>query len=190
MRIPTILMMTVIGAVSAVSIAGHAEVTPGARKTDERADGAGEKLSPAEFVKKAGAAGAAEVAMGKVAAEKATNAEVKAYAQRVVADHTKANKELATIAAAKKLEVPTEPGLIHKGMQEKFEHQSADQDFNHDFMQQMVRDHEAAVELFETAANDSSLDVDLRALANKTLPTLKKHLTDAQKLEAKLAKTT
>jgi len=52
----------------------------------------------------------------------------------------------------------------------------------------MVRDHEAAVELFQTAANDSTLDPELNTLAKKTLPTLQQHLADAQKLEAKLAK--
>lgn len=184
MRIPTILMMTVIGAASTASMAAE---MPAARAADEQAKHS-EKITPADFVKKAGAAGAAEVEMGKIGAEKSSNAEVKAFAQKMVTDHTKANKELATLAAGLKLEVPTEPGLIHKGMKEKFEHQSADKDFNHDFMQQMVRDHEAAVELFATAANDSTLDVDLRAFANKTLPTLKKHLADAKKLEAKLAK--
>lgn len=144
-------------------------------------------ISAADFAKKAGAAGAAEVEMGKLGAEKATDAQVKAFAQKMVTDHTKANKELLAAAKAKGLEVPSEPGLIHKGMKEKFEHQSADQDFNHDFMEQMVRDHKSAVELFQTAANDTTLDPDLRALAKKTLPTLEQHLADAQKLEAKLA---
>jgi putative membrane protein len=145
-------------------------------------------ISAADFAKKAGAAGAAEVEMGKLGAQKATNAEVKAFAQRMVTDHTKANKELMAAAKTKGLEVPTDPDLMHKGMAEKFEHQSADQDFNHDFMQQMVRDHKATVELFQTAANDTTLDPEMRALAKKTLPTLQEHLSDAQKLEAKLAK--
>lgn len=146
------------------------------------------KISADDFVKKAGAAGAAEVEMGKLGAQKATNAEVKAFAQKMVTDHTKANKELLAAAKAKNLEVPTEPGMVHKGMKEKFEHQSADQDFNHDFMQQMVRDHTKAVELFQTASNDTTLDPDLRGWAKKTLPTLEQHLADAQTLEAKLAK--
>jgi putative membrane protein len=77
---------------------------------------------------------------------------------------------------------------MHKGMKEKFEHQSADADFNHDFMEQMVKDHEAAVELFRTASSDTTLDPELRALAKKTLPTLEEHLADAKKLESKLDK--
>jgi putative membrane protein len=169
MKIGTLLLMTALGT---ASVAAHGA----------------DAISAAEFAKKAGAGGAAEVEMGKLGAQKATNAEVKAYAQKMVTDHTKANKELMAAAKAKGVEVPTEPDMIHKGMAEKFERQSADADFNHDFMQQMVRDHEATVELFQTAANDTTLDAEFRALAKKTLPTLEQHLKEAQKLEAKLAK--
>jgi putative membrane protein len=150
--------------------------------------GADDKISAEEFAKKAGAAGTAEVEMGKLGAQKATDPAVKAYAQKIVADHTKANKELMAAAKGKNLEVPSEPDMMHKGMMEKFEHQSADQDFNHDYMQQMVRDHKKVIEVFQSAANDTTLDPEMRALAKKTLPTLEQHLADAQKLEAKLAK--
>ena len=170
MKIRPVLTLAVLGAATSIALA------------------AGDSISAADFAKKAGAAGAAEVEMGKLGAQKATNAEVKAFAQKMVADHTKANKELMAAAKAKGLEVPTEPNMMHKGMKEKFEHQSADADFNHDFMEQMVKDHEAAVELFRTASSDTTLDSDLRALAKKTLPTLEEHLADAKKLESKLDK--
>ena len=126
--------------------------------------------------------------MGKLGAAKATDTDVKAFAQHMVKDHTKANQELMATAKPKGLQVPTEPGVMHNGMTEKFEHQSADADFNHDFMQQMLKDHESAVKLFRTASADTTLDPDLRALAKKTLPTLEEHLADAQKLESKLGK--
>jgi putative membrane protein len=147
---------------------------------------AADKISADDFVKKAGEAGTAEVDMGRLGAAKATNADVKAFAQRMVKDHTKANEELMAAAKKKGLQVPTSPGVMHKGMKEKFEHQPADKDFNHDFMEQMVRDHEKAVELFRTASADTTLDPDLRSLAKKTLPTLEEHLADARKLESKL----
>jgi len=153
------------------------------------ASGAGlaaDKISAEDFVKKASESGLAEVEMGKMGSAKATDAEVKAFAQRMVTDHTKANKELAAAAKAKNLQLATDPGLVHKGMAEKFEHQKADHDFNEDFMEQMVRDHEAAVKLFQTASADSTLDPELRTLAKKTLPTLEKHLADAKQLEEKL----
>jgi putative membrane protein len=146
------------------------------------------KLSNAEFVKKAGTAGLAEVAAGKLGSQKATSPEVKAFAQKMVTDHTKANKELMAAAKAKNLEVPTEPDMMHKGMMEKFEHQKADADFDHDFMQQMVRDHEKVVELFEQASTDTGVDSELRSWAKTTLPHLQGHLKEAKALEAKLDK--
>jgi putative membrane protein len=146
------------------------------------------KLSSAEFVKKAGEGGLAEVAAGKLGSQKATSPEVKAFAQKMVTDHGKANKELMAAAKAKNLEVPAEPGLMHKGMAEKLEHQKADADWDHDFMQQMVRDHEKTVELFEQASTDTGVDAELRSWAKMTLPTLQSHLKDAKALEAKLDK--
>jgi putative membrane protein len=170
MKLSTMFLIAALGTASAVATAG------------------GDKVSAEEFAKKAGAAGAAEVEMGKLGVEKATDADVKAYAQKMVTDHSKANKELMAAAKAKSLEVPAEPDVTHKGMMEKFEHQKADTDFNHDYMQQMVRDHKKVIELFQRVANDSTADPDMRALAKKTLPTLEAHLADAQKLESKFAK--
>jgi putative membrane protein len=141
-----------------------------------------------EFVKQAGAAGMAEVEMGKLGSQKATNADVQAFASRMITDHTNANKELAATAQAKNLEVPTAPDVTHKAMMKKFDGQAAGKEFDRAFMQQMVKDHKAVVELFGTAANDASLDPDLRALAGKTLPVLQQHMKDAQLLETKLAK--
>lgn len=188
MKIITILAIMTLSAASAVAMA-QSDTTTSRRTTGDTSSTTdrGDKISAADFVKKAGGAGVAEVEMGKLGAQKATNAEVKAFAQKMVTDHSKANKELTAAAQEKGLQVPTEPNLTHKGMKEKFEHQAADADFDHDFMQQMVRDHKAAVELFQTASNDATLDVDLRSWAKQTLPKLEQHLADAQRLEGKLA---
>jgi putative membrane protein len=191
------LFIAALGTASAVATAQQSATTPTDRTTGTAEDynrgehkdhKSGGKVSAEEFAKKAGAAGAAEVEMGQLGTQKATDADVKAYAQKMVADHTKANKELMAAAKAKGLEVPTEPDMMHKGMHEKFEHQKADADFNQDYMQQMVRDHKKVIELFQSVANDSTADPDMRALAKKTLPTLEQHLAAAQKLEAQVEK--
>jgi len=49
-------------------------------------------------VKKAGESGAAEVAMGKLGTTKATDTDVKVFAQHMVKDHTQANQELMAAA--------------------------------------------------------------------------------------------
>jgi putative membrane protein len=125
--------------------------------------------------------------MGKLASQKATDSQVQALASKLVADHSKANEELKAVASVKNLEVPTSAGVMHKAMMEKFQHQSGGKEFDEDFAEQMVKDHKNAVELFEKAAGDASLDADLRTFAKKTLPTLREHLKTAQTLDSKLS---
>jgi putative membrane protein len=162
--------------------------TSGSQRTADASGMQRSTMDSAEFAKKAGAAGMAEVEAGKIGSQKATNPEVKAYAQKMVTDHTKANKELMAAAKAKNLEVPTEPDMMHKAAMKKFEGQKADADFDHDFMQQMVRDHEAVVELFQKASTDTGVDAELRGWAKKQLPHLQEHLKEAKALESTLAK--
>jgi putative membrane protein len=140
-----------------------------------------------EFVEKAGTSGMAEVEMGELGVQKATNSQVKAFAKRMVADHTKANQELLTVSKGKGVQVPSSRTDTHKAMLEKLQQQDAGKNFDRDYMDHMVEDHKADVELFETAADDETLDADLRGYAKRTLPTLRDHLTEAQTIKSKLA---
>lgn len=133
-----------------------------------------------EFVVQAGMGGLAEVQMGNLALQKGTSADVKAFAQRMVTDHSKANAELAQFATAKGLALPTELADAPKASYEHLNGLSGTE-FDKAYMQHMVADHEQAVADFDKAST-SATDADLKAWAGKTLPTLKEHL--------ELAKTT
>jgi putative membrane protein len=139
-----------------------------------------------EFVEKAGASSLAEVEMGELGAEKAKSGPVKAFAKQMVVDHTKANQELLAAIKGKGVQIPSSRTDMHKATIDKFQKQDAGKTFDRDYMSQMVEDHKAAVELFETAADDEKLDLDLRSYAKRTLPTLRDHLTQAQAIESKL----
>ena len=67
-----------------------------------------------EFVSKAGMGGLAEVQMGNLALQKAASADVKAFGQRMVTDHSAANAELAQLATAKGVSLPAELSGEHK----------------------------------------------------------------------------
>jgi putative membrane protein len=129
----------------------------------DAASSAQSNASAKEFVEKAGTSGLAEVA-----------------------DHTKANQELVTAIKGKGMQVPSSRTDMHKAMMEKFQQQDAGKNFDRAYMEQMVEDHKAAVELFETAADDDGLDINLRGYAKQTLPTLREHLKEAQTIESKL----
>jgi putative membrane protein len=161
--------------------------TGSASMAQDAATSAQSTASAKEFVEKAGTSGLAEVEMGELGAQKATNGQVKAFAKRIVADHKKANAELQTAIKGKGLQVPSSRSDMHKSTMEKFNQQDAGKGFDRDYMEQMVEDHKADVELFETAADNEQLDADLRGYAKRVLPTLRDHLTQAQTIQSKLA---
>jgi putative membrane protein len=133
-----------------------------------------ESLTDEEFVKKAAAANASEIAASQVALEKAQNPAVKTFAQQMINDHTKAGDQLKTLASSKGYKVPDEPDTMHKAAMLKLKAKSGDS-FDQAYTDQMRKDHAMAVELFSNAANSSQLDPDLRQFAKQTLPTLQHH---------------
>ena len=127
---------------------------------------------PAMFVKEAAQGGMAEVELGKVAQSKSQDPKIKAFADRMVKDHGKANTELAEIAKGKGLDVPTSLDAKHQAMVKTLSGKSG-AEFDAAYAQHMVKDHVEDIALFERATKNS--DSDLAAFAKKTLPTLKEH---------------
>ncbi|MCI8211338.1 hypothetical protein AUC61_17565 [Pseudomonas sp. S25] len=136
-----------------------------------------------DFVEDASAKGVAEVEAGKLAQGKSTSADVKAFADMMVKDHTKANEELAKIAASKKLEVSDQAMLMDKAKSMILELRGA-KSFDQAYANNQVKAHEQTIELFEKEASDGK-DAELKAFASKTLPVLKEHLKHAQALAEK-----
>jgi putative membrane protein len=171
---------------SSILIAALLCATGSASMAQDTATTAQSSASVKEFVDKAGTSGLAEVEMGQLGVQKAKNNQVKAFAKQIVADHTKANQELVTVTKGKGVQVPASRTDMHKAMMDKFQQQEAGKSFDRAYMEQMIEDHKAAVELFETAADDENLDINLRGYAKATLPTLRDHLKQAQTIESKL----
>ena len=127
-----------------------------------------------EFVTMAGMGGLAEMQLGNLALQKASSAEVKAFAQRMLTDHAKSNAEIAEFATAKGLALATELSGDPKDALEHLTSLSGTE-FDKAYMQHMVEDHEKVVAAFDKAST-SATDADLKAWAGRTLPTLKEHL--------------
>jgi putative membrane protein len=139
--------------------------------------------SPADkaFMTKAAVDGMAEVELGKIAQQKGANAEVKAFATRMVDDHSKAGDELKGIAGAKGVTLPGAPDAKHKADMAKMQKLSG-ADFDRQYMDHMVMDHDKAVAEFRKASQ--SKDADVAAFARKTLPTLEEHQKMAKSTQA------
>ena len=138
-------------------------------------------MSPAdkEFVIQAGYAGLAEVTLSEVALGRSENAQVKAFAQRMVTDHGRNNEELQKLATAKGLALPTALDDARAEVLDKV--RGAGRDFDALYAAQMAADHQKAVADFENAERTLQ-DADVRAFVSRTLPVLREHLQHAQKL--------
>lgn len=131
-----------------------------------------------DIVKGMALANIAEIEAGKLALANAQSADVKAYAQQMVDDHTKALADVTTLAQNKGVTLPTEPDAKHKAMAAKLAKTKGDK-FDHMYMMHAgVNDHKtvhAKLKKDEQRAKDP----DVKALAAKMLPTVEQHLHTA-----------
>jgi len=141
---------------------------------------ADDKLSGGDktFARNAAAGGAAEVELGKIATDKASNQKVKDFGQMMVTDHTKASDELKSVATKKGITLPAGPTSKDKATAAKLSKLSG-AEFDQAYMKDMVADHEKDVAEFQKEA-DSGSDPDLKSWAGTTLPTLQEHLKMAR----------
>jgi putative membrane protein len=173
------LMMAVSGAVlSFQACSNNANNTTDADTTSMATDtmmmnADADMLTDTAFANKAAVGGMAEVEMGKLALEKATNTKLKDFASMMVNDHGKANAELKTIAEGKNMMLPTALDQEHTSKMEELKTKSG-ADFDKAYAEAMVEGHEKTLDLMEDGKNLA--DAQLKAFAEKTGPVVKQHL--------------
>jgi putative membrane protein len=132
------------------------------------------------FIKSAAEGGMAEVELGQLAQQKATNPAVKSFGAMMVSDHTAANDKLKALAATKEVSLPTSPSLMQKASKAKLDMMSGDT-FDKSYVKGMIDDHKTDIKEFEKEASEGK-DPQVKAFAVATLPTLKKHLQKIQSI--------
>jgi putative membrane protein len=134
-----------------------------------------------KFMMEAVAGGMAEVAMARLATERASSDAVKQYAQHMIDDHTKANDELMQLASAKGVTLPTGPDAKHQAMMAKMQTLSGAA-FDAEYVKNAgVKDHEKMEKLFQKESAGAK-DADTKAFAAKTLPAVQDHLRMAREM--------
>ena len=152
----------------------------GTRKSESTKD---DKVAKGDrkFIEEAAGGGMFEVQAGQLASTRAQSPDVKSYAGMLVDQHTKANDELTQLANAKGVELPAAPPRAMRREIEQLGKKSG-ADFDKDFIKTAVKDHKKDIKDFEKASKDLK-DPEVKAWATKTLPVLKEHLAQAQKLQ-------
>jgi putative membrane protein len=124
-----------------------------------------------------------EIQIAKLALQRSTNSEVKAFANQMIADHGNAQAQLMQLVKNRNFQIPPEAtdtpveDLMLKNLPAK--------DFDRMYVHMMVPDHRQAVQLFENYALTGK-DPDVNAFAKQTLPKLKEHLAAIVDIDNKM----
>jgi putative membrane protein len=151
------------------TMAAHAESAPLPVNAAER-----------NFLKTAAQNNMAEVMMGKLGVKRAASAEVREFAEKMVADHGKTLTEIKSLAAKSGVTLPTNVRPEHAAKHKKLSALSR-AEFDAAFVKEMVGDHRKAVATWQARANSGSSSAVTDWVASK-LPTLRHHLHMALEL--------
>lgn len=143
------------------------------------AEGSAEK-----FMKMAIEGNLAEVQLGKLAQQKGSTAEVRAYGQTLEADHASANLNAVKTAMAAGIDVPTAPSNAQQAQYKKLAKLSGKK-FDKEFIDMSVDMHEDDVKAYGDEAKVTE-DGAVATYASATLPVLQGHLQVAKDLQARM----
>ena len=131
-----------------------------------------------QFVQDAGTAGATEIAASKLALSNSSDTQVKSFAQRMLADHTRLARNLDTAARRHGITAAPSADASVTGSLETL-HGDA---FDKAYIQQVaLAGHQKAVAVFSTESMKGN-DALLKNTASRALPIIKHHYAMAQQL--------
>ncbi len=147
-------------------------------RTNQNVRGTDRVLTDAEFLQRAAIDGLVETTLAGMVDDQTDDENLEKYADRIDADHDKANRDLVTLAEQKGIDVPNTLDDRHKNMIDQMDKLEG-QAFEQRYLRQQVMAHERAVRLFAAEAEHGQ-DPEIRDFARKQLPVLRQHLKMAQ----------
>lgn len=125
-----------------------------------------------------------EIALSQLAQQKAANPAIKAFAEKMVTEHTKMSESMKPFADSWGLTSPSGPDADHQKELDKLNGLSGEE-FDKEYISQMVSDHSKALRAFTTEAKDTK-DVKFRAAVIKGKTAVAAHKNMAYDLKKKL----
>jgi len=140
-----------------------------------------------------GAANEDEIRLGQLGEKKATNSKVKAFAREIVADHRAMTAEAKSLASKLSATADTAADAardaLNRGRDQikDLTEKAAGADWDKDFMDKMVDDHQKVLDKLQDAAKNTT-NADLRAALEKATGKVQQHLTKAQDIKTNVLK--
>lgn len=146
----------------------------------------------------------AEVKLGEMASQRAQDADVKAFGQMIVRDHSNALDELKQIGSKYNVPEPVELPDEHRDTSERLSKLQG-REFDQEYIDAMVDKHQKTINQLEDRLDkegddqnprytpkqtENAVDRQLNEWAAKTVPTVRQHLERARQLDDKLGRAT
>jgi putative membrane protein len=154
------------------------------------ASGSTTALGDADIVNVIHEVNAGEIAAGKIAQTKATNADVKAYAREMVQEHTALDKKGAKISGqqgAANAAIRDSVVNANQAMSSQLQSANSGADFDKAYIDGQVQGHQNALSFLQAAQNQTQ-NADLKKMIDAAIPDVQKHLDRARSLQSKVGK--
>jgi putative membrane protein len=178
-------LMALIAATSMVACAGDTDRTAATRDNPGGTPGATGTAGAAnldrDFVEDMIEDGMAEITLGQLAQQRASNPQVREFGDMMVRDHQKTGDELKQISSRHNLQLDTTLDDDHNDLRERLSKLSG-AEFDREYINAMVEEHQEAVDDVREKAENAD-NVELKQWAAQTLPTLQSHLEQARQLK-------
>ncbi len=163
---------------------GRVPQIPGSPSTQDSAPNSGDVGQVMEdkmFVRKAAEGGIAEVKLSQLAVQKGSSDEVKAFAQKMVDDHTKMNNDIAQLADSMGVMLPKTMNKDDQAEYDKLKGLSGN-DFDIEYLTFMVKDHHKDLHEFRVEAANGRADAGLHDAVVKAESVIHDHTVMVDKL--------
>ncbi len=133
-----------------------------------------------QFLRKAAENGIADVELSKLAAEKGSTDDVKAFGKKMVAEHGELNQQIATVADGLGLRLPKTMNSAAKAEYDKLKALSGP-DFDKEYLTYMSKAHHEAFRDYRTEAT-SATNENVKELIGKAAPAIRDHSMEIDKI--------
>jgi putative membrane protein len=137
------------------------------------------------FAIRAAQGGLAETKLGRLAAEKGSAADVKAFGQQMVDDHAKANEQLRSVAESEGLTLPSDVDGKQQAMYDRLAKLSGAQ-FDAAYVRNVLMDHQEDVKDFKKES-ESGTHEKIKLFASQTLPVIQGHLDKLKAMQPQIS---
>jgi putative membrane protein len=152
------------------------------------AAGATAALADADIANVIHEVNAGEIAAGKIAQTKATNADVKAYAREMVTAHTALDKKGASITGttgASNAAIRDSVVSANEAMASQLQSASSGAAFDKAYVDGQVMGHQNTLNFLQAAQNQAQ-NAELKSMITAAIPDVQKHLDRARELQSKV----